>query len=296
MYKPNTNLCKTKVRNAMVFSEINPYVRYARYISVNEKSDFVEVIPLDARLFFTLNGCGKIKVQDTEYDMQQHSLLVVDSGVPYQIKNGSGPAEYIVLNFDYTQRAANLITPIAPVLPEQFHKEMLVDPEPHIFSDVLYIKELGTVQKYLSEIMREWTEKVLYYENKIGHILAQCLAECMRFVELGRIDREKNVVNQILSYVHNHYQENLTNISLSKQFGFHPNYISYAIKRVTRKPLHQYIIEVRLMHATELLENTTLSMTEIAAKCGFCDGAYFSQCFKKHFGVSPSGYRGGYYL
>ena len=284
----------------MLFSEINPYVRYARYVSVNEKSDFTQVIPLDARLFFTLNGCGKIKVQDTAYEMHQHSLLIVNSGVPYQIETVDSSAEYVVLNFDYTQKAARFTTPIAPVLPEHFKSKMLVDPNAFedvgALTNVLYIREISTVQKYLSEILGEWTEKILYYENKIGHTLAQCLAECVRFVELGRVDGEKDVVNRVLYYVHNHYRENLTNISLSKQFGFHPNYISFAIKRVTRKPLHQYIIEVRLMHATELLENTNLSLGEVATKCGFCDGAYFSQCFKKHFGMSPSEYRRGYYL
>ncbi len=284
----------------MLFSEINPYIRYARCLSVNEASCFTEVVPLDARLFFVLNGHGTIKAKGAVYEMQEHSLLIINSGIPYQIQASEAGVNYIMLNFDYTQNAAASTAPIAPVPVKDFKRTLLVDP--NTFADmpelsaVLYMKEVSGAQTYLSKIMGEWTEKTVYYENKIGHLFAQCLTECLRFLKLGIADKEKDTVNRILSYVHNHYQENLTNISLGKQFGFHPNYISYVIKRATRKPLHQYIIQVRLLHATELLENTTLSAREIAARCGFCDAAYFSQCFKKHFGVSPSKYAKGYYL
>ena len=47
----------------MLSTEINPFVRHARYLNLTENSFFNEAVPLDARLFYTLHGCGKIKVQ-----------------------------------------------------------------------------------------------------------------------------------------------------------------------------------------------------------------------------------------
>ena len=40
----------------MLFSEINPYVRYARYLNLDKNSLFDEWVALDARLFYIING------------------------------------------------------------------------------------------------------------------------------------------------------------------------------------------------------------------------------------------------
>ena len=47
----------------MLFSELNPYVRYARYINLGIDTYFDKVVPLDARLFYTHSGYGKINIQ-----------------------------------------------------------------------------------------------------------------------------------------------------------------------------------------------------------------------------------------
>jgi ligand-binding sensor domain-containing protein/signal transduction histidine kinase/DNA-binding response OmpR family regulator len=52
-----------------------------------------------------------------------------------------------------------------------------------------------------------------------------------------------------------------------------------------------FIKKMRLIKATELLEETDLSISEIAFKCGFSDISYFGYAFKKDFGISPSAYQ-----
>lgn len=68
-----------------VFSQINPYIRYARYLNIAQNTIFDEVIPLDARLFYTFSGHGKIIVENTEFDMPTHSLIIINSGIPYKL-------------------------------------------------------------------------------------------------------------------------------------------------------------------------------------------------------------------
>lgn len=276
-------------------TQINPYIRYARYMALNENSCFKQVVPLDARLFYTRKGQGKIKVKETEYEMMPHSLLIINAGVPYCIETPDSSVEYIVLNFDYTQNAIHHNLPVAPVSVRDFKRDMLLDF--HAFADsaelsqVLYIKEIETLQKKLSAIVDEHIHRILYYENKSGHILAECIFECLRYREAGEVGIKKSPVSHILAFVHTNYTRNLTNSAIGKQFGYHPNYISFVIKRMTGLPLRQYLIYVRLIHAADLLESGMLSVTEIAVQCGFCDVSYFSKCFKKHFGINPSEYR-----
>ena len=55
----------------------------------------------------------------------------------------------------------------------------------------------------------------------------------------------------------------------------------------------EYLGELRLRRAQELLKDSELSVNEVASKCGYTDIAYFSRSFKKRLGVSPSKWRKG---
>jgi len=55
-----------------------------------------------------------------------------------------------------------------------------------------------------------------------------------------------------------------------------------------------YIRILRLELAQKMLEETPESISNISLKCGFSDTHYFSNCFKKHFGISPSEFRQPY--
>jgi len=295
MHKVNIHLYKIKIGDNMLSSEIKPFIRFARYLNLTKNTFFEEVIPLDSRLFYTLNGFGKIKVDNIEYEMSPHSLLIINSGIPYQILPPASQVNYVVINFDFIQKSDVSRTPTAPVTASTFKKEMLLN---HItFSDskelsgVLYIKEIPVIQMQLKTIIAEQRQKLIYYEMRSGYILADCLIESLRFAELGNKKTKKENASAILSFIHDNFQKNLTYHLIGNHFGYHPNYISFMIKKLTGMTLHRYLIYVRLSNATYLLENTALSCREIAEECGFIDSSHFSRCFKNYFGTSPSRHR-----
>ena len=61
-------------------------------------------------------------------------------------------------------------------------------------------------------------------------------------------------------------------------------------KAITDESPQQYINQIRLRRAVELLKQRQLTITEIGFECGFADPKYFSTVFKKHFGKTPSDY------
>ena len=64
-----------------------------------------------------------------------------------------------------------------------------------------------------------------------------------------------------------------------------------AFKQATGFGLREYLVNLRIQRACELLLSTTLSITDIADKCGFNDSNYFGDAFRKAIGVSPRDYR-----
>ena len=55
--------------------------------------------------------------------------------------------------------------------------------------------------------------------------------------------------------------------------------------------MHEYLTFIRLQRAALELVSTDHTVTEIAFRCGFSDGNYFKDAFKKKYGVTPREYR-----
>lgn len=89
--------------------------------------------------------------------------------------------------------------------------------------------------------------------------------------------------------------ENPCNPALSVQFladhlGCHPDYLSRRFSVETGKHLMQYVRELRMEIAADLLLGKRLPVAEVANLCGYRDHSYFSSIFRKQYGSSPSTY------
>mgnify|MGYP000337047324 FL=1 len=67
-----------------------------------------------------------------------------------------------------------------------------------------------------------------------------------------------------------------------------PAYLSRNFKRIRQYSVMQYITKCRMEHAWDLLAGGRLSIAAVAEKTGYQDAFYFSKCFKRYFGISPS--------
>ncbi len=88
--------------------------------------------------------------------------------------------------------------------------------------------------------------------------------------------KNKNI-QDIIDYLHLHYNEPLSNSRLGKHFGFHPNYLNHLVSEFTSMPLQQYLIHIRLNKAMTLLQHTDMSISEIASEVGYNSVHYFSR-------------------
>lgn len=80
----------------------------------------------------------------------------------------------------------------------------------------------------------------------------------------------------------------LTANYLCAELGMSSSKLYRKIKQLTDLSPNEYIRTVRLKKAAQLLKLKTLNVSEVADKVGFNDPLYFSRCFKKQFGYSPS--------
>ena len=278
------------------FCDVKPFVRYARYMKLDKNATYAHTIPCDNRLFYTVDGSGALEANGNLYNMKKGDLLLFKAGTEYKIFPADESVNYLVLNFDYTSAHSSITTPIPPKALEAFNKndmieEIFFDDIPE-FSLPVYLKKRLDISDKMSEIEKEYSRKILHFETKISNILSEILIDCVREIKLQTVSDGYEIIDDILQFIHDNYDKKLTNVSLGEKFRFHPNYISHLIKRYTGKPLHKYILNVKLSRAIDLLDEGRLSVGEIADRCGFCDIYYFSRLFKPYMGISPLEYRG----
>ena len=70
-----------------------------------------------------------------------------------------------------------------------------------------------------------------------------------------------------------------------------PDYLSHLFHKTTDVRLTEYINKQRIEHSIELLQTTTLNVSEVATACGFEDQGYFARQFKKSSGETPTAFR-----
>ena len=99
----------------------------------------------------------------------------------------------------------------------------------------------------------------------------------------------KYVVEQIVNYFEDHYNEKISLDQIAENMYLSPFYISKIFKSETGDTPIRHLINIRLEKAKELLEGGYEgSIQEIAATVGYDDAYHFSKLFKKHYGISPS--------
>ena len=85
-----------------------------------------------------------------------------------------------------------------------------------------------------------------------------------------------------------HIDEPLTCREVARRVGLSLRQIERRFRRELRCSLLQYYRQIRIAKAHQLLQQTELSVTEVAFSCGFSSPEYFCRLYRAFFGCSPS--------
>lgn len=102
-----------------------------------------------------------------------------------------------------------------------------------------------------------------------------------------------NDIHSILTYINQHYSENLKLDKLAQTFGYNSTYLGKLIKKNTGYNFNTYLDILRIEHAKKLLLEG-MKVFEVCEKVGFCDTDYFTKKFKKYIGTTPSQYKNNF--
>ncbi|MDE6078271.1 MAG: AraC family transcriptional regulator, partial [Muribaculaceae bacterium] len=98
-------------------------------------------------------------------------------------------------------------------------------------------------------------------------------------------------VQKVQEFIETNYKQEIRLNTIASLVGMAPTAFSRFFKLRTGKSISDYIIDVRLGHASRLLVDSTTSIAEISYECGFNNISNFNRIFKKKKGHSPKIFR-----
>lgn len=108
---------------------------------------------------------------------------------------------------------------------------------------------------------------------------------------LGSFRKLDQQAEEIVKYMANHYEEDLSLPMLAELYHFSPVYLSRYIKKETGYSFVDLLMCIRLLHALKMLEEEQTRVQMVCDRSGFKDQRYFSQIFKKMIGCKPIEYK-----
>ncbi len=102
---------------------------------------------------------------------------------------------------------------------------------------------------------------------------------------------DNETFNQIVAYIQDHYQEKLRLKDIAQHFFLSAGYCSVLFSRYLNMTFPEYLTDLRIKKACQLLDTTPDSTEVIAGEVGIEDYFYFNKVFKKLTGMTPRQYR-----
>ncbi|WP_165972352.1 helix-turn-helix transcriptional regulator [Paenibacillus piri] len=153
----------------------------------------------------------------------------------------------------------------------------------------LKIQNFPYFKQRFSLLNHHWLMKGAYLDTMCHAILLEMLGMVNYDLDAEEVGSKKmKLVKEMKNYILKHYNRPIKLQELSEYAGKTPNYISSIFKEVTGFTPIEYLHDVRISMAKDMMLSKGMSIREISEETGFCDQAYFNRVFRKLSGCSPT--------
>ncbi|MEF2243652.1 response regulator transcription factor [Paenibacillus sp. IITD108] len=129
-------------------------------------------------------------------------------------------------------------------------------------------------------------------QGEAGTFFTEIMETILSDLAKNQQNNGQDVIQQAAAYLHEHYADETISLThLADRFHLHTTYLSELFKKTIGKNYRDYLTEIRIEKAKQLLEREDIRVTDISGLTGFSNPNYFSQVFKKVTGFSPLEYQ-----
>jgi AraC-like DNA-binding protein len=150
---------------------------------------------------------------------------------------------------------------------------------------------LGAVLRFLRAVGTDTDRRVLaplYLQEMVYRVLQR--EQFARMLAIAAAEAATNPVSAVLDYARARLSEPLTVADMAEQVSLSPSAFAHLFRDVTGKAPYQFLKEMRLDRARELLVDGNLAVARVSKEVGYASVSHFISEFRGRFGVTPRSY------
>jgi AraC-like DNA-binding protein len=150
---------------------------------------------------------------------------------------------------------------------------------------------LGVVLRFLRAVKTDADRRVLaplYLQELVYRVLQR--EQYARLLSLAAAEAASNPVSAVLEYVRAHLSEPMTVADMADLVSLSPSAFAHLFRDVTGRSPYQFVKEMRLDRARELLVDGNFTVARISKEVGYASVSHFISEFRGRFGVTPRAY------
>lgn len=255
----------------MEFQHLHPYYEILMLLAPSA-SHLIEGVPYNIRMGDMVLLAPSVMHKSVYYKGEPSKRIIID--FMYPLENPESAAAY-----------KEILTPFQSELPiyrfDFEDQQRIIDILNNLF---IFSRE----HKYYGNTADEF-----YIHTKFQEFLYTLyeLKDRNRYENQQSYNSIEQKMYEVSSYIHTHYDEDISLDSLSEMFYISSSYLSREFKQVTGFNLSNYIQYTRIKNAQYKLVSSNEKISAIAQSCGFSSFSQFNRVFNKISGTSPREYR-----
>lgn len=174
-------------------------------------------------------------------------------------------------------------------------------PENHMIEEgllpVLHVDKKPVIRELFFYLKEHYFDLPAFLKAETGNVLFSLICHHMPEMSYDSPDKKENTaqtIRNVRTYLDQNYARKISLDELGDMFYISPFYLTRQFKKYTGYTVKQYILDLQMGEAENLLLFSDLSIKEIASRCGYENLQYFYTLFKKYAHCTPVEYRRQY--
>jgi AraC-like DNA-binding protein len=247
-------------------------------------------------LCIVAQGRKAVTVDGATYEYDPFHYLVLNSNLHFQAE---------ILEATPAKPFLSFVLQIDPSLVRQVTSDMLErrttafrlhpaesePPDPPAFVSALDQELAGAVLRFLRSIETGADRRALppmYLKEMVYRVLQR--EQYARLLAIAATEAANNPISAVLEYMQGHLTEPLTVADMAEQVSLSPSAFAHLFREVTGRSPYQFLKEMRLDRARELLIDGQFAVARVSKDVGYGSVSHFISQFRARFGLTPRAY------
>lgn len=264
------NMKHKRLAEVFRFVSFHPFEKYGPHTHLRIEINYVK------------KGNCILHLEHESIHFKENEMMIIGSNVEHTFEAGS--VDTTLMQLEFVPEIFQKFNPISNDELTDFAPLKIFSEENKLIKIVNNVRIMRAVQR----IVNEMHQKNKGYQYLVIMYYAELLILIYRYMDESYLPICTNEsLKKAIAYIRVNYQRDLSIQEVSSQLSIGERYLRKLFTQYLNMSPIEYINQLKINKALELLKNTEMSIKEICFVCGFQSPQYFSKVFKQQIGISP---------